>query len=63
MICPNFLSFSVNKSIDSLKLTTITLQCTIRLSLLLWMPSFKRHDVDGMKFLSWAYMVRDYSVQ
>jgi hypothetical protein len=27
----------------------ITLQCAIRISLLLWMPSFKHHDVDGMK--------------
>ncbi|KAJ9489977.1 hypothetical protein VN97_g3277 [Penicillium thymicola] len=26
------------------------------------MPSFKRHDVDGMKSLSWVYMVRDYSI-
>lgn len=25
------------------------------------MPSFKRHDVDGMKSL-WAYMVKDYSI-
>lgn len=64
IIYSDFLPFSVDKPpIDSLKLTTITLQCAIRLSLLLWMPSFKRHDVDGMKSLSWAYMVRDYSVQ
>jgi hypothetical protein len=36
----------------------ITLQCAIRISLLLWMPSFKHHDVDGMKSHG-VWMLRD----
>ena len=30
-------------------LATVTLECAIRISLLLWVPSFRHHDVDGMK--------------